>query len=232
MRKTEQVPRINPNETFPIGDVADEKRLRRATAWVAFVDTLDKTAFHDFMDRRYTPRSTDSISSRKTYNASVYLCKEWDNQRGDGRHFVSTGFIISRAFMNDTALYPNCDSDLYSTISQMKNESSPAQFSRAAWRGMADSHPNIFNHYRSLYDLSSKRFELGPAEKAESFIAGLALPYMLSVAGKLEAQAKELKFTSLSSNKYDLRTTEFKEFFSSQEPLANDNPQVRLNPEI
>lgn len=229
MRHTERVPQMRPDNAFPNGDVTDEKILRRAAAWVAWVDTLEKDAFRDSMNSRYVPRSTDSLASRKTYNAAVYLCREWDGSRGDGRHFVSTGFIISRAFMNDTAIYPNCERDLSVPIDIMKKETSPADFGCVAWRGMFDSHPNLFTHYQSLYDMAAKRFKLNNPSHADSVIAGMMLPYMLSVVGQLEAQTKASRFTSLSDAKYNLRTTEFSELFTSNEPLMKDEPTARLH---
>lgn len=231
MQKSERVPSINPNETFPNSDVADQKKLHRATAWIAYADTLEKTAFREFMDKRYVPLRTDSTVSRKVYNAAVHLCREWDNKRGDGRHFVSTGFIISRAFMNDTAIYPNCEADLSAPIERMKHENSPTDFAGAARRGMFDSHPNIFSFYESLYEIAAKRFELNSPERSDSFVAGMALPYMLSVAGQLEKQAKEAQFTSMSTTRLDLRKTEFADFFSNKIPLASDDPSLRLNTE-
>lgn len=231
MRKTERVPSINLDGTFPDRDITDSTKLGRAAAWITFVETLDKETFKNYMDRRYTPRSIDSIASRKTYNASVYLCREWDTQRGDSRHFVSTGFIIGRAFTNDTALLPNCDVDMYTSIERMKKEISPYEFARAAWNGMAESHPNVFSNFHALFEMAGKRYDFTPPIHAESFKAGVALPYMLSVGSQLEIQAKNLNFTSMSDAKHNLRTTQFTDFFTAEEPLVSDNPVQRLRPQ-
>lgn len=231
MRKIERVPLISTDCDFPITDITDHKKLNRASAWISYADTLHKNDFNHFMDIRYVPRSIDTVQSRTTYNAAVYLCRTWDTLRGDGRHFVSTGFIISRALMNDTALYPNCNVNLETPLGRMKNETSLAQFARAAWRGMQESHPNIHEQYRALYEMGAKRYDLSSAAYVDSFIAGMALPYMLSVMGQLELQAKESKFTGLTGDKRNLAETKFTELFTSKTPLAHGNPEPRMDSE-
>lgn len=231
MRKIERVPRISSDCNFPIADVTDQLKLSRTSAWISYADTLYKDDFKNFMDIRYVPRSTDSVQSRSTYNAAVYLCREWDYLRKDNRHFVSTGFIISRAMMNDTALYPNCNVNLQSSLEYMKKETNPAHFARAAWKGMQESHPNVHEQYQALYEMTSKRYDMSNVVFADSVLAGMAVPYILSVMGNLEQQAKESKFTGLSAEKHNLRETEFTEFFTAAVPLANSNPELRLSAE-
>lgn len=231
MRKIERVPLIFSDSDFPVTDVTDPKKLNRASAWIAYADTLPKKDFNHFMDIRYVPRSIDTVQSRTTYNAAVYLSRTWDTLRGDGRHFVSTGFIISRALMNDTALYPNCNVNFQTTLECMKKDTSPAHFARAAWRGMQESHPNIHEQYRALYEIGAKRYDFSGAVNVDSFIAGMALPYMLSVMGQLELQAKESKFTGLAGEKRNLAETEFAELFTSKASLAHSNPELRMDSE-
>jgi hypothetical protein len=231
MRKIERVPRLSSECDFPTADVTDQKKLARASAWIAYADTLQKDDFRHFMDIRYVPRSTDTLQSRLTYNAAVYLCREWDTRRGDGRHFTSTGFIISRALMNDTALYPNCNVNMETPLGLMKKESNPEHFARASWQGMQDSHPNVHEQYRALYEMAAKRYDLTNIVFADSFMAGMAVPYMLSAMGQLELLAKQSKFTGLAGEKRNLSETEFSRFFTSKVPLASSNPELRLSSE-
>lgn len=230
MRKIERVPSISSDCHFPIADITDQKKLSRASAWIAYADTLRKDDFKHFMDIRYVPRNIDSAPSRSTYNAAVFLCREWDARRGDGRHFVSTGFIVSRALMNDTALYPNCNINMETPLGLMK-ESTPMNFARAAWRGMQESHPNVHEQYRALYEMTAKRYDFSNVVFADSFMAGMAVPYMLSVMGQLELQAKQSKFTGLVGEKRHLGETEFSKFFTSKVPLASSDPELRLSSE-
>lgn len=231
MRKIERVPHISNDSNFPVADITDPKKLNRASTWISYADTLRKDDFKHFMDIRYVPRNIDSAQSRSTYNASVFLCREWDTIRGDGRHFVSTGFIISRALMNDTALYPNCNVNLQTPLEHMKKESTPVSFARAAWRGMLESHPNVHEQYQALYQMTAKRYDFSNVVLADSFMAGMAVPYMLSVMGQLELQAKRSKFTGLAGEKRNLGETEFTEFFTSDVSLASSNPELRLSSE-
>lgn len=143
---------------------------------------------------------------------------------------MSTGFIVSRALMNDTALYPNCNINMETPLGLMK-ESTPMNFARAAWRGMQESHPNVHEQYRALYEMTAKRYDFSNVVFADSFMAGMAVPYMLSVMGQLELQAKQSKFTGLVGEKRHLGETEFSKFFTSKVPLASSDPELRLSSE-
>ena len=87
MRKIERVPSISSDCHFPIADITDQKKLSRASAWIAYADTLRKDDFKHFMDIRYVPRNIDSAPSRSTYNAAVFFVE-------NGMRVEATGDIL------------------------------------------------------------------------------------------------------------------------------------------
>lgn len=171
-----------------MGDISDGIKDAMTDDWIETISTHDPTRLANYLNYRSKSTSLDSDAVADNHNTALGLCLKWDNDRGDKRKFSTLGFMIARAYLNETRLLPNIDADWTDALDEMreKTEEQVRAFGLAAWYGMQASHGFVYDQHVKIFELARPRFMLDIEQNRDYFLAGMMLPYMLSVASRLK----------------------------------------------
>jgi hypothetical protein len=225
MRTPDRIPETMKGEPFPYGDI---ELNPEADEWLAVIEEDDWDEFMDDIDRSFESYSSPNYLARLNHTLAKSLCEHWDESAGG--EYALTGYKIAQRFLHESDVLPEPNAELRMALIQMKHENTAMDFARSAWHDMSAQHPRVFAYHEKLFQYAENESELEIMENAEQFLAGLSLPYMLSVASRHATEAKESGFTSMvnsSEVKHDLRTTKFGTFFSKEAPLVEYTPAKR-----
>lgn len=229
----DKIPQTSLNDHFPMADVTDVRKLNVADKWFKDIALHDHYEFSTYVHTKYRANEKDSINARFNDQGAVVLTQYWGREIAENPMLVTRGYELGCIFMRDTNFLPDFDIDLRQPLMKMRLEDAdPIFFAQNAWAGMARSHPNVFAQYEKLYELGAEHFDIDNDTSEKLFIAGLALPYMLSVAAWLEKDVKISKFTSmvnLREKRHNIQTEAFGKLFSTAPGLASNNPSRRFD---
>lgn len=177
----EKRPLTLTDQPFPLGDIINS---RLADEYCQMVDTEEWDDLIIHADQSYGPTDADTYVMYMNHLMAEQLCTHWDNQNG-GNNFAKTGFKLARSLIRMTDMLPPYDAELRLTLIRMKHESSAKDFAHAAWHGMRISHPRVHAYHERLLTRAADQLDLGAGDNTELFIAGVSLPYVLSVTSSI-----------------------------------------------
>ncbi len=219
MRTHDTIPEKQDGQPFPIGDIADNPS---AHEWLQSMQSLEWRNFMSKTEEAYKHNIEPTHLSRVNHILAEELVLHWTQQDDDLQSHQRSlaGYIIARQFVSETNLLPPSDAELRMALIRMKHENTAREFAQSAWRGMQHSHPRVFMYHEQILQHADSESNLAINEDSELFIAGLALPYMLSQAACLAKESNDSAFTGMSDEKRNIATS-FRDCFSSDLPLAS-----------
>lgn len=224
MNRGERIPELHPNRQFPIGDITDRYKIDRANQWFNDVEKMDNAQFSTTVQIRHKPSwLAKNTTPHNNYYSGLRLCNAWDQNAIINKRLATTGYMVTLAF-NETVHYlPTPNIDLSSDLNRMQQPNESLQrvcdFGKTAWRSM-QRHPNVYATFERIYEHSKTRWDLDLDEDSEYFLAGLTLPYIMSVTARLINYTPP--FNGMKSERQDLRTVEFGRLFTKDVELAPD----------
>ncbi|USN96286.1 MAG: hypothetical protein H6797_04395 [Candidatus Nomurabacteria bacterium] len=228
MYTRDTIPKILPNESFPLGDIKDSLKEQGANGWLNTIEKLDNNQFRARVNLFHAPTATIGYGAGyRTFKAAMLLCGQWDLVQGNNSSLATVGFKVAMTFQNEVHYLPSSNLDLTLQLARMQNSEEQLyraqDFARAAWYGMSQ-YPNVYEKFDRLLEHSRIRYRLSPEENREYFQAGMALPYMLSLTTALAESTPEIKgMADRTGKNWNLQTTPFRQFFTDEVELAEDN---------
>jgi len=214
------IPKLQSNKHFPIGDITDAHKTKRVNEWMDRITKMENGQFGTYIHVHQKPSNLiENTGPAKNYHGGVELCRKWDSEHTTNRKFAVTGYILAMAFNNDTHYLPVPTTDLSGDLKLMQEHTRAQSFGRTAWRSM-QQYPNVAATYEQLFDHARSRWDIGSEENSEYFMAGFMLPFMMSQTGRLINYTPE--FNGMTSERHNLRTTDFHRFFTRDVDLAPD----------
>lgn len=213
------MPATPADKPFPLGDVSDPESEKIANDWFRTISEYSVTRFDKYVKSVCKPTARHGEAGKRTYEAALKLCEQWDYQRGAVIQHCQEGFKIACAFLNETQLLPAFDADFSEQIAEMNNDDKVATaqaFSRAAWADMEQSYPRIHAQFKRIPAFTRGIFWLDVDEGEEFLVAGMMLPYMFSYASQLEQQTAANNFTGMKVGTVaELEAMEFTDIFTA-----------------
>lgn len=188
----EKLPATINNQPFPVGDIVNS---RLADEYCHMVDNDDWDDLLSYADQTYAPIDTDTWTMRMNHLMAEQLCVQWDYDN-NGNNFAKTGFKLARSLIRTTDMLPSYDAELRMTLIHMKQLTTAKNFATAAWCGMRYSHPRVHAYHERLLTRATDQLNLGAGNNTEVFIAGLSLPYTLSVISSMSHTTNSIETAS------------------------------------
>lgn len=207
----EKVPANNPNRQFPIGDIdIDERKRKKINEWFEKIDDMDNKQYWGHIRINNVPNALDGELAIITYAAAMSVCKSWDESRENSVPAAQVGYRLFTAFNQQNHLLPGVRSDFTPQLRQMRLQQQhlAPEFAQFAWEGI-ETYPNLYWVYDRLLDLGRIRYALDNTTTRQHFMAGLALPYALTWASRLEGYTPQ--FSGIKDKKFN-PDEDFKEY--------------------
>lgn len=233
MDNFDEIPSIQKNRKFPLGDYFEKSTQEDVDKWFDDITEMSHKAFMNYFESRSPARKADESCNKKTVLAALGLCHSWDYAYNNGRRFSSDGFRITSVFISQTKYLPECNVDLSEDLKRMATRESEGgrlnsgrEFGRVAWKNLA-IYPNVHYTLERLLEIAEPRHGIFVNKDRDCLKAGLALPLMISWTGQL-AELTPI-FSSINLNGGPATTDTFSSLFSSSVPLAPNDPKERNN---
>jgi hypothetical protein len=231
MASFDEIPNIQKNSKFPVGDCFEKSTLQNADKWFDDITDMSHKAFMNYFESHSPSRHITDAVNKKTMLAATGLCHSWDYAYNNGRRFSSEGFKIASVFIRKTELVPESNIDLSDDLRRMALREveggqlhSGRAFGRVAWNSLA-IYPNVNFFLERLLEISEPRLGIFVSKDRDCLKAGLALPFMMSWAGQLATSTPH--FTSVNLTNGSLEGDDFLSCFSAEMPLAPENKNER-----
>lgn len=217
MKYFDQIPNIQKDCPFPIGDIP-KSHDSAVDDWLESAHAMPHYAFMQHIENNSNPSPKN-----KTEIAAYGLCHRWDYSYNNGQRYTSMGIRVATAFNRLTQYLPPVEIDLSRELEQMTQGeamggriNSGRIFGRIAWNSLA-LYPNAHWTLLRLLEFTEPRYNIVSSKDQDCLKTGLILPFMLSWTSGLVTATPE--FTCFSD---DQDNEDFINRFSNIVPLAAD----------
>lgn len=217
MEYPEKLPIAQEGGQFPMRDIDDAHRISMVTAWFNEIEHFNAPRMLNYALYQSRPKNTDSQIVYDNHVAALKLCAEWDAKAPVKNKYAVLGYAVARSLETATNLLPQWTTDMTEEIAQMRHDQPDAiAFGRIAINGIYASYPTLYKQYERLYVRVTDCFDItDPAEKGY-FQAGMAVPYMLTVADQLKSVAIDKKVNGVViGSQQQLESMKFSDIFTS-----------------
>ena len=215
----EQLPITRENRQFPMGDVDPGRKAEMTDSWIKDISLYQPSRLSNYLNFSSKSAPMDGEVTNKNHQAALDLSVQWDINSGNNHKFATIGFMVVRAYLNETRLLPKFDADWTDELYMMRTKSSQEirAFGQTAWQGMRASHDFVHEQYVKVLELARPRFNLDIDEFREYFISGMMLPYVMSAASRLDGYHRRANITGMKvGTTEELEAVEFSRIFVSE----------------
>ncbi len=207
MNSPDKVPPTRRTKQFPIGDIG-AREFQAAKSFLADLDPRDGDEIgYDDIDGaadKVAWRLNAAIflnnqvvtSAQETDKAAKDLCKVWDQGvviKHTYNKCALIGYQLAELMSQESRFLPPISRDFSTELTRMAYmpESDPLPFGESAW-GCMKRHRRVFSVMSELCDIGSEIYEIDTPDRDALFRAGMALPYMLASANRLEGYGRDV----------------------------------------
>lgn len=218
MEYPEKLPIAQEGGQFPMRDIDDAHRISMVDAWFNEIAHFNAPRMLSYALYQSRPTNTDSQIIYHNHIAALKLCAEWDANAKVENKYAVLGFAVAHSLETATNLLPRWTTDMTEEIIQMQRDQPDAiAFGRIAINGMYASYPTLYKQYEQLYVRVTDCFDITDAAEKGYFQAGMALPYMLTVADQLRTVASDKKINGIViGSRQQLESMKFSDIFTSE----------------
>lgn len=218
MEYPEKLPIAQEGGQFPMRDIDDTHRISMVDAWFHEIEAFNTPRMLNYALYQSRPKNTDSQIIYDNHVAALKLCAEWDAKANVENRYTVLGYAVARSLETATNLLPQWTTNMTEEITEMQhNQPDAVAFGRIAINGMYASYPTLYKQYERLYVRVTDCFSITDSTEKSYFQAGMALPYMITVADQLKNVVVNKKMSGIiTGSRQQLESMKFSDIFTSE----------------
>lgn len=219
----DSLPVTMPTRAFPMGPAsAVQYKIDMIDSWIEEKGNYPYDRIVNYISYRSNALPHEGKYDKLNHEATQKLCRSWDALLGPQKRQTITGYMVARAFLQDTRILPKFDIDISDELERMQNNRENSgqvrSFARAAWAGMAHSHAPVHDQFQKLLSFSQRFFDIESDIHRDYFSAGIVLPYMVAVTTGLQNYANRSSIIGVKVGTADeLSAMEFSQVFAHKQ---------------